>query len=476
MLKSIWFWLLLVVGIIVLYFAWDRIEAQLPDSMVEQPTRTTNTQQLAKTITPAKTPDWDPVTPVSGSSSNLATPKFVPAAKASRDAVVIAGSSSTTSKSASTPRYEENTSGASTTSSSSNSSTSSGTSKSSVTVKKVTYTVKPGNTLYSIAKRYGIEVKKLAAANGISDPDALKAGTVLIIPVTPIPTPRPVTPPPGASTYTVKSGDTLSSIARRYNTSPGELQKLNRLANPNQIRAGTVIIIPGGSSSTGSVARSATRTPTNSQSAATTGVTPSSALSTPTRSSLDSFNSAESLSTPQSVQPTITLTPLPTKVNRCPAGEELVLVWGLSFCQPEGWTVTERGAPDRAAFLVQDAGGERAMVAVVRPGGWPNAPASYALRGAKGTVVSEAAAQIPGGIAPPEEWTAVQTVTIAGTQGQMIETKTIYNSSGEAAQVRLITFEKDGQWWHVILIAPQDRWGYYSEAGLPPIAGSLQVF
>ena len=336
--------------------------------------------------------------------------------------------------------------------------------------------MKPGDTLYSIAKRYGIEVKKLASANGISDPDALKAGTELTVPVTPIPTPRPVTPPAGASTYTVKPGDTLSSIARKFGTSPGELQKINRLANPNQIRVGTTIVVPGKASSTGSVARSATRTPSNLQSATRTGVTPSSGLSTPTSSSLDSYNSAENSSTPDVVQSTVTPTPLPTKVNRCPAGEEMVFVWGVSFCQPEGWTVTERGAPDRAAFLVQDASGEKAMVAVVRPGGWPNAPASYALRSAKGTVASEAAAQIPGGIVPPEEWMAVKTVSIAGTQGQMIEAKTAYNSSGEAAQVRLVTFEKDGQWWHVILIVPTDKWGYYSEAGLPPITSSLQVF
>jgi len=341
----------------------------------------------------------------------------------------------------------------------------------------VTYTVKPGDTLYSIAKRYGIEVKKLASANGITDPDALKVGTVLIIPgVTPIPTLRPVTPPPGATTYTVKPGDTLSSIARKYGTSPGELQKINQLANPNQIRVGTVIVVPGKVSSTGSVARSATRIPSNLQSATRAGTTPTSAPSTPTSTSLDSYNSAESSSTPDAVQPTITPTPLPTKVNRCPAGEEMVFVWGVSFCQPEGWTVTERGAPDRAAFLVQDTDGEKALVAVVRPGGWPNAPASYALRSAKGTVVSEAAAQIPGGIVPPEEWTAVKTMSIAGTQGQMIEAKTAYSSSGEAAQVRLVTFEKDGQWWHLILIAPKDEWGYYSEAGLPPITGSLQVF
>ena len=164
MLKSIWFWLLLVVGIIVLYFAWDRIEARLPDSMMQQPTRTTNTRQLATTLTPARTPDWDPVNPVGGSSAKTVTPKFVPAKTASGKTVVVAGSSSTTVKIAGASGYEEDTSSASRTSTISSSSTR--TASTSVTSKKVTYTVKPGDTLYSIAKRYGIEVKKPPAPMG----------------------------------------------------------------------------------------------------------------------------------------------------------------------------------------------------------------------------------------------------------------------------------------------------------------------
>jgi len=90
MLKSIWFWLLLVVGIIVLYFAWDRIEARLPDSMLDQPTRTTNTKQLATTLTPARTPDWDPVNQTGSSSAKTVTPKFVPVTKTSGKAAVVA--------------------------------------------------------------------------------------------------------------------------------------------------------------------------------------------------------------------------------------------------------------------------------------------------------------------------------------------------------------------------------------------------
>ena len=168
MLKSIWFWLFLVVGIIVLYLAWDKIEARLPDSMIEQPTRTVNTQQLARTLTPASEPDWEGEEMGSGSVNSATTPKFVTVTSAA----ISASGVSSTSKATSTPRTVTSVS------------------------KTVTYRVKPGDTMYSIAKRYGIDVKKLAGANGLSDPSALKAGTVLKIPVTPVPTPRPVTPPP----------------------------------------------------------------------------------------------------------------------------------------------------------------------------------------------------------------------------------------------------------------------------------------
>ncbi len=446
MLKSIWFWLFLVVGIIVLYLAWDKIEARLPDSMIEQPTRTVNTQQLARTLTPASVPDWEGDEMGGGNSSSAKTPKYVTVTSVA----ISASGVSSVSKITKTPRTVTSVS------------------------KTVTYKVKPGDTMYSIAKRYGIDVKKLASANALSDPSALKAGTELKIPVTPVPTPRPVTPPAGASTYTVKPGDTLSSIARRHGTSPGELQKLNRLPNPNQIKVGMTIVVPGGSASTRTVSRTATRTTTSS--GTRTGVTPTSSILSPTQSALDSFASTPELATPQAISATATHTPLPTKVNRCPTGNELVLVWGLSFCRPEGWTVTERGLPDRAVTLVQDSEGDRAMITVVRPGGWPNAPASVALRSAKNAVVAEAAAHIPGGITPPEDWTAVKNVSIAGAQGQMTETKVTYQANGQPAQVRLIAFEKEGQWWHVIQIAPQGRWGYYTEAGFPPIISSVQIF
>lgn len=49
----------------------------------------------------------------------------------------------------------------------------------------------------------------------------------------------------GGRSYTVRKGDTLGAIARRYNVSVGALSKANRIANPNVIRAGAKLTIPG---------------------------------------------------------------------------------------------------------------------------------------------------------------------------------------------------------------------------------------
>ncbi|HEY9076453.1 MAG TPA: L,D-transpeptidase family protein [Anaerolineaceae bacterium] len=56
--------------------------------------------------------------------------------------------------------------------------------------------------------------------------------------------PEPTDPPKQEQTYTVKRGDTLISIASRYNCSISDLVKSNHLANPSQIKVGQVLIIP----------------------------------------------------------------------------------------------------------------------------------------------------------------------------------------------------------------------------------------
>jgi lysozyme len=108
----------------------------------------------------------------------------------------------------------------------------------------VTYTALAGDTLSSVAKKYGLDVQLLLDAN----PNLLSAGTKLIIPV-PMPTGGTSStggdqPVPGPVTYTVKSGDTLTAIAVRFKTTPAALAQLNNLTNPDLIQVGQVLVIP----------------------------------------------------------------------------------------------------------------------------------------------------------------------------------------------------------------------------------------
>ena len=84
-----------------------------------------------------------------------------------------------------------------------------------------TVTVRLGDTLTSIASRSHTTVAALAAANGITNPDRIVAGTVLHLPGTAAPSTGASGPGPGANatgapqTVVVRLGDTLSAIAAR---------------------------------------------------------------------------------------------------------------------------------------------------------------------------------------------------------------------------------------------------------------------
>ncbi|AQS53347.1 Peptidoglycan-N-acetylmuramic acid deacetylase PdaA [Jeotgalibaca dankookensis] len=111
-----------------------------------------------------------------------------------------------------------------------------------------TYTVKAGDTLYAIALRYGVTVTQLANANKITNPNLIRVGQTLTIPGgTSTPTP-PATPSLPSTTYTVKAGDTLYAIAVRYGVTVTQLANANKITNPNLIRVGQIIKIPGTSS------------------------------------------------------------------------------------------------------------------------------------------------------------------------------------------------------------------------------------
>ena len=90
-----------------------------------------------------------------------------------------------------------------------------------------TYKVKNGDTLYSIAKKYNISVDELKELNNLKN-NNITVGQVLKIKSN-IPN-EEVT---GKNYYIVKSGDTLYSIAKKYNTTVDEIKKLNNLKSNN---------------------------------------------------------------------------------------------------------------------------------------------------------------------------------------------------------------------------------------------------
>ena len=115
------------------------------------------------------------------------------------------------------------------------------TSNSNESVTNTTYTVKRGDTLSEIALKYNTTVSNLANLNNISNPNLIYPGQVITINSSNnIENGQNSC---GKITYTIKRGDTLSSIARKYNTSVNKLVMLNNISNPNLIYAGNIIII-----------------------------------------------------------------------------------------------------------------------------------------------------------------------------------------------------------------------------------------
>lgn len=110
-----------------------------------------------------------------------------------------------------------------------------------------THIVASGESLASIAKRYGLTVQELAAANGITDVNRVLAGALLRVASTP-------PPPPGTggggtegAAHTVTAGENLSGIAGRYGTSVADLVAANDLADANRIYVGQELTVPGAS-------------------------------------------------------------------------------------------------------------------------------------------------------------------------------------------------------------------------------------
>ena len=98
------------------------------------------------------------------------------------------------------------------------------------------YIVKPGDTLNKLALRFGTSVNQIARDNGIRNVNLIFVGQRLLIRTN-------VLNDLGSTTYTVRPGDTLWGIARRYNTSIANIVRMNRIQNPNLIFPGEIFRI-----------------------------------------------------------------------------------------------------------------------------------------------------------------------------------------------------------------------------------------
>ncbi len=136
----------------------------------------------------------------------------------------------------------------------------------------ITHVVQRGDTVSALATRYSSSVTAIQQANGLNTSSLIFVGQSLVVPVpagtniTATPTPTSVvivitaTPstnvtaiPPTSvptqvvgNTYIVQPGDTLTSIARRFNTTAAALAQLNGIVNQNRIFTGQTLVVPTG--------------------------------------------------------------------------------------------------------------------------------------------------------------------------------------------------------------------------------------
>jgi len=118
------------------------------------------------------------------------------------------------------------------------------------------HVVAKGENLWSIAKKYGVSVAELSAANKLAPSATLHLGQSLLVPS------KAAAPsdPEANNTYAVKSGDTLGSIARKQGASIASLRTANNLSG-DTLRIGQKLVIPGNATPPVSASAEAKSTP-----------------------------------------------------------------------------------------------------------------------------------------------------------------------------------------------------------------------
>ncbi len=105
------------------------------------------------------------------------------------------------------------------------------------------YTIRAGDTLLTIAIRYGLDWQDIALANQLGEADLLQIGQTLRLPG--VAGAGGATPASGGVKYTVVSGDTLSGVAARYNIPWEEVAAANGLGEYSVLQIGMQLRLPG---------------------------------------------------------------------------------------------------------------------------------------------------------------------------------------------------------------------------------------
>ena len=120
---------------------------------------------------------------------------------------------------------------------------------SNINTQNITYTVQRGDTLWSIANRYGTSIQEIVNLNNIANPNLIYPGQQIRIQTNTIINGEE-TRGTGDIIYTVKRGDTLLQIARIYNVTVNHIVELNDIQNPNLIYPGEKLRITESNSQT----------------------------------------------------------------------------------------------------------------------------------------------------------------------------------------------------------------------------------
>lgn len=107
------------------------------------------------------------------------------------------------------------------------------------------YTVKSGDTLFSIAQEYGTDIAAVQQLNFLFN-ETIRVGQVLRLPLLEgfTESGRP-TPTPAPFRYPIQSGDTLTGIAQKFGVSTDEIVRANNIVDTNSLYVGQEIVIPG---------------------------------------------------------------------------------------------------------------------------------------------------------------------------------------------------------------------------------------